>query len=151
MNLSSSKTCFSVLGELRNAAQSPVQAAPGFLSWRWHITFCVAGVFYSSSFAITDSYPTQAGRQSKRFRCQHLEAFCRKQFSYHKNVLGPLPKKPCLPLRHSPFPGLDSLLPSLPRHHYALKFPSPCSSHSVLQRFGGEKEQRVQQEFRVIQ
>lgn len=101
-------------------------------------------MFYGFSFAITDSYPTQAGRQSKRFRCQQLQAFCRKQFSYHKNVLGPLPEKPCLPLRNSPFPGLDSLLPSLLRYRYPFKFPSPCSSHRVMQRFGGEKQQRVQ-------
>lgn len=57
----------------------------------------VVGVFYISSLTIADSHPTQAGTQNKRLRCQQLQGFCRKQLSYHKNVLESLPDKPCLP------------------------------------------------------
>lgn len=47
------------------------------------------------------------------------------------------------------FPWSGLLLPSL-RHRYPFKFPSPCSFHCVMQRFRSKKQQRVQQEFRVI-
>lgn len=88
----------------------------------------VVGVFYISSLAITDSHPTQAGTQNKRLRCQQLQGFCRKQLSYHKNVLGSLPDKPCLPLRNS-FIGLDSLLPCfLIRDHCTFQFLSSLFS-----------------------
>lgn len=49
------------------------------------------------------------------------------------------------------FPWSGLLLPSLLRHRYPFTFPSPCSSHCVMQRFRDEKQQRMQQECRVIQ